>query len=716
MPTIIVPIDASQIPAANRGAQSIKVAVQDATGIKSQTLKVTDGKAQATLDFDGKSTASVAVGPANSADADLFRRQTLTATVSAASLAGKPSITLPPFVITTQWWGIWLLWCRQFTIQGQLKGTNGNPVPNAQVKAFNVDYFWWWSSSMQVGPTATTDANGHFTITFEWCCYWLAIWWWALRAWRLDPVLLGKVLPILKLNPGLKFSPPTPETTLSFTQALRPLPVAVTGRATPTPSPIVPAVKLDPTTISALGTQLQKVLPPVPELEKLRLWPWFPWTPWNDCGPNIIFSATQNCGGAQTNVIVDESVFQARLDIPTNYNVTLVANADACTLSTGQGNPQGDCFAFTEVCTIPASQIAIGGTALAGYAYPGSADRPFSEVINLYGLFGNTAQADYYQIQYRPYNAMPTAAWQPVPAGALNTVQLGYFDSTQTFPHNWFYVDFPATPAMASDVGLVNVYEGLAHYEATHPPNNWGNVGSGRTWFYNIDWMASIQTSGFFADGAYEFQVVGFTQGATELQVAHNGNAIPGCGAAGNNDLVVVVDNRVATAISGSVHIDTTEPACSIASIKINTTTVNKCSVVSVSKGQPFEIQFVVTDEPIGTDPNGHLDSYQISVQWGEGQVSYPLGLVNGTTNTLTADAGNFPGPTYAQAKAQGAAAPSWKGGTMTLHIADATSVFPETCAYLITVTAWKRNIVNCRYDENVYYNEDTYSFTVNVV
>ena len=589
-------------------------------------------------------------------------------------------------------------------------------MPNAQVKAFNVDYFWWWSSLLQVGSTAVTDASGHFTITFEWCCYWLPIWWWALRYWRVDPILLEKLQPVLKLVPGLTVAKSTPETRLTLTQAappvLRPvLATAATTIARPVPvSNQLSAVKLDPTNIATVGAQLLKILPAVPELERLRLWPWFPWTPWLECGPNIIFQATQNCGGAQTNVIVDETVFQARLDIPVNLTVTLTANAEACTIGTGPGQPMGDCFAFTEVCGIPASEIAIFGTPLAGYANPGSSDRPFAESINLYGLFGTGALADYYQMQFRPYHAPPAApaAWQPVPAGALNTLTLGYFDSTQPFPNNWFYVNFPATPAMNSNVGPVNVYEGLAHYQATHPPNNWGNAAAGRTWFYNLDWMASIQSNGFFSDGPYEFRVVGFTQGAVELEVAHAGDAIPGCGGAGNNDMVTVFDNRVATAIPNSVHIDTPEPGCSILSVKINGVTVTPCSFAKVSKGQPFEMQFTATD------PAGHLDYYQISVQWGESDVNYPLSLVNGTTNTLTADAGNFPGPTYAQAKTQGAAAPSWKGGTMTLHFADATQVFPVPCAYLVTVTAWKRNIVNCS-SPDVYYNTDTYSFTVNV-
>jgi len=708
MPTINVPIDASQISAAQRGQQSIKVAVQDASGIRSQIVEVGGGKAQATLEVDGKSAATIAIGPATSTDADLFRRQTLTATVSAASLSADKPLTLPPFVVTAQWWGIWLIWCRTFTIQGQLKGSDGNPVPNAQVKAFNVDYFWWWSSLMQVGNTAVSDANGHFTITFEWCCYWLPIWWWNLRFWRLDPVLLEKILPVLKLNPGLTFSNPTPDTHLSLNQIGRPAVSTLAARSPSAINPLVDAQKLDPTNISTVGAQLLKLLPAVPELVQLRLWPWFPWTPWLDCGPNIIFQATQNCGGATTNVIVDETVFQARLDIPTNLSVTLIANAEACTIPTTT-QVGSDCFAFTEVCGVPCSNIGISGP-LAGYAYPGASDRPFAEGVNLFGLLG--AGNDYYQLQYRPYQPPPAApaAWQPVPAGALGTLTLGYFDSTLPFPNNWVYPLFPPA-SMNSNVGTVSVYESVAHYETTHPPNNWGNLGAGRTWFYNIGWTAAIQTDLYFTDGPYEFQVVGFTQGATELEVTNNGKAIPGCGGQGNNDLVTFFDNRIASSIPGSVHIDTTEPGCSILSLKLNGVTVTPCGIFNVSKGQPMVMQFTATD------PDGHLDFYDVNVQWGEGNIKDVLSLVNSANplNTLAADAGNFKGPTYAAAKSQGAVAPMWKGGTMTLTIADATEVFTTPCAYLLTVTAWKRNIVGCD-SPDTYYNTDTYSFTINVV
>lgn len=40
---------------------------------------------------------------------------------------------------------------------------------------------------------------------------------------------------------------------------------------------------------------------------------------------------------------------------------------------------------------------------------------------------------------------------------------------------------------------------------------------------------------------------------------------------------------------------------------------------------------------------------------------------------------------------------------------------FHETCCYLIELTVWKRNIVNCVVDSLTYYNQSHYSFTVTV-
>lgn len=709
MSVVIVPIDASQVPDQDRKQQRVKVAVQTRGGVRSQVVSVEGGKSEVKLEVEPGQAATIALGPDNVADADLFHKQTLTVNIPAKQL-GDRAFTLPPIVITPWWWRIWFLWCRTFTITGQVKDASGNPVPGAQVRAFDVNFFWWWSSVSQVGPAAITDANGNFTITFVHCCGWWPWWWWRLRQWRLDPDLIKKIQPVLKVNPGLRFAQPSPDLSIRFSE-LNPQPLPPRSRLS---TPLAAATKLDPSTLPVLQEKLLRVLPAVPELERLRIWPWYPWYPWFNCDVNVIFQVTQNCGGGQTNVIVDENIFQTRWDIPTNLNVTLVANQNACSIPPGDPQPEGDCFVFTSVCGegpgIPVTDIGgnagLPSTVLDGFADPGGLDRPFAEGVTLFGLFGTSAQADYYQIQYTPHGAN---SWAPVPDAALRDMTRGYFDSTQPFPNQWFYPPFPVEHFNTVS-GPVSVYESRQHYETSHPPPNWGSALSGRAWFLNPDIVASLATNGNFSDGAYDFRVVGYTLlGNGDLQVSNGGNPLPGCGGADqNNDVVLYFDNRVLGApIPGSVHVNTTEPDCGISSVTIGGNPVLPCGSQPLGANEALDIAFSVSD------PDGHLDYYTLNVYWGEGNVADLLGFVNGGTNTLTTSFGHQAGPSYADAVAQGATRPVWNGGPMALHIANAAQVFPETCCYLIELTVYKRNIVGC--GSPLYYNQMTYSFTVTV-
>src|SRR6185369_16915931 len=155
----------------------------------------------------------------------------------------------------------------------------------------------------------------------------------------------------------LRFKEPSPEVSFDFAALnnfppvpIRPLPGGLTTPPIPLQSPIKAITKIDPASIPTLRDRLVSVLPPVPELERLRIWPWFPWTPWLDCSPDIIFRVTQNCGGGQDKLIVNENFFQARWDIPTNLNVTLVANDQACCLPHHDPDPTGPCALITGVC------------------------------------------------------------------------------------------------------------------------------------------------------------------------------------------------------------------------------------------------------------------------------------------------------------------------------------------------------------------------------
>jgi hypothetical protein len=705
MSELVIPLDASQVPEGERGQQSVKVAVRAGDKVQSQVVKVTAGKAEVKLNVDAKQALSIAVGPDNVSDEEIFQLQTLTTNVTPRQWAGKAKLALPPIIVTPVWWGLWRRWCRTFVIHGRVQCADGSAVPGAEVHAYDVDFFWWWASASPVAPVAVTDANGNFAMKFRWCCGWWPWWWWKLRIWHFDPLLYEKIAPVLKLNPNLKVREPSPVPTANLIghdlqtvlpQGTIPASLATTDRIT------------DPSVIPALRERLISVLPRVPEFERLHIWPWWPWTPWLDCKPDIIFRVTQNCGGGQSKTIVNENLFQARWDIPTNLDVTLVANSEACCVPPQPPDPPGDCVVLSDVCGVTVSNIGgnAGAGAPVGYASPGNRDRPFSEVINFSGQFGSSAQADYYELEYSPQGAN---AWTPVPPASMLDFNRQYFDGTQPWPNQWFYPGFPV-----KTFGTKNVYESRHHYEATHPPANWGTP-FGRTWTANRDLLAVIQTANNFADGTYDFRIVGY-------QALPNGDLDPstrkpmdGCGGQQNNLVTLRLDNRIASGPPpGSVHVNTSEPDCGITAVSLGGVGIKPCGAEQLKPNTPLEIDFFVTDNPI---PTGHLDHYELRVEFGLGEVKNLLDDTQVGNLTLTAlTPGAQVGPDYSDAVsvAQGGARPRWDGGSMRLHIDDASKVFPRTCCYLIRLTAYKRNIVNCN-GNLVYHNQTHYSFTVTV-
>jgi hypothetical protein len=720
MSTITIPVNAQAVPEQQRTQTQVRVAIKCGAKIDSKVVSVTGGQAEAQFDVDGNGPVTIAVGPEATSAADLFNKATPTMTVSPAMIGGGPTYTARPIVITEPIWRLWLIWCRSFTISGYVFGPDGNPVPSAEVTAYNVDWFWWWSSASQVG-TAVTDPTGHFTITFEWCCGWLPWYWWELRDWRLNPVLVEKITPVLALKPQLQVSAPQVLPALGFTE-LNPQPrsakaVSAQSRIVATP------IELNPTTLPALREKLLASLPAVPEFERFCLWPWCPWWPWLDCDPNIIFKVTQSCGGL-SNVILQETVWQARDDVPTSLDVTLTANADACTLPPAPGQPEGDCFLFTFACDVPASDIGLTCDAttpnsLSGLAYAGSSDRPFTGSVSLFGQFGTAAQADYYEITYRPRQPCTsppsTVAFLPVPPAAFQAFQRIYFDATQPYPNQWFYPSFtPQSKTVSGGTSTVTVYESRQFFEQQNtPPPNWGDVMNGRSWTGNVDEIAVIDTNGFFADGAYEFQVVGYTANAdgTVTKVG----PLAGCGEPGpggvnnNNDFALYFVNPTEPT--------ETNPDAAITSLTFTVNgvsqTLSACGILTVPKGESIT---QLTIDFTASDAEGFLDQYDFTLQWGTGSPvtigATPVSPPPAGSGSLSGAAGTQVGPSYAQAIGQGAARPYWFGGQYTLTIPDATSLFPQSCAYELQLNVYKRNIVDCDQDD-YYWQPAYYSFTV---
>lgn len=412
-------------------------------------------------------------------------------------------------------------------------------------------------------------------------------------------------------------------------------------------------------------------------------------------------------------MIVNENIFQTRWNIPTSLNVTLVANQEACCIRTPPPPPPGDCVLFTEVCQIPVT--AIGGNSGAaatplGYENPGGRDRPFSEIVNLYAQFGTSAQADYYEIETKPHSAGP-AAWAPVSSAALGGIGRMYFDAA-TPPH-WFPVSFPVSP------GAPHVYESRHHYETVTNPGPWGSP-LGRSWIGDPDIVSSIETNNTFPDDAHDFRIIGYKALAGGGPDTATRKVLDGCGDdPKNNNLVVRVDNRlVLPPTPGSIHINTTEPDCGITAVRLGSfpggVTMPPCGAEKLPHNTPLEIDFFVTD------PDGHLDHYELVVKFDLNSVEnlltfdpmQPVSSLN-IPHTLTVLSGVSAGPDYSNA-VTAATRPTWAGGSFRWHTPNAGLVFPKTCCYVLELTAYKRNIVSCSGNLS-YYNQSHYSFTVTV-
>ena len=189
---------------------------------------------------------------------------------------------------------------------------------------------------------------------------------------------------------------------------------------------------------------------------------------------------------------------------------------------------------------------------------------------------------------------------------------------------------------------------------------------------------------------------------------------LDGCGKQPNKNNVIVLrlDNRiVGPPTPGSVHVEHHR-----ARLRHHVGQARRqhgarrATRRSSTPDTPLEIDFFVTD------PDGHLDHYELNVKYDLGSIKNLLNPAE--TGPFSADrrhGGRLTGTELLErGSAQTSVRPTWTGGSMRLHINHASKVFPKTCCYLVELTVWKRNIVDCDGDLN-YYNQMHYSFTVTV-
>ena len=728
-----VPLDASEIEGFTPD-RPVKVVIQGSDGTTSSQIVRLDkgGQGRATFTFlEHPGALRIVVGPEDASDEELLGMQTLGLEVPARDWRDRLELALPPIRIPAYYWRWWLWWCRTFVIEGRVLCADGSPVPGATVCAYDVDFWWWWGSYQQVG-CATTDASGTFAVTFRWCCGWWPWWWWQHRFWSLEPILAERIMPVLQRELMLQSPPaPSPQPDLAIFERLleqndlvppqlqptRP----TTGRPMSKAASVIARVKeqaagqllgaqvaFNPALLDALGERLRERLPLVPELERLHLWPWWRWQPWWDCTPDIIFRVTQDCQGQET-VIVNEGYWDTRWDIPTNLNVTLVASNQACCIEPDDG-PEGNCMVITQACSTMVYDIGGNPGAAAappGYVNPGViatlGDRPFAGTIPISGVFGDGAGVDYYEFEW---STTPGGPWTAMPPLAVTGFARGYWGPVlPAGPIGFHSASFPVT-----NVSGRNVVESRQHFEANNGPGTWGLT---RFWTYNRDELIVWLTENTFADGTYYLRVTGWDLAGGNLV---NPRVLPLCDTNDDNGIVLTIDNRIAPGPgaghpttpdhlcgTGTVHTCTTEPDTDFIAVSIDGAPVAACAVIDAKAGGQLEIDF------LAHDPDGHLAYYSLQATYGENLAVDLLGLPSATLTPLTAAQ---VGPTYADARAQGAVAPTWHGGTFRLTVTNLAEAFPKTCCYQLELRAYKRNIVSC--DGGLPFNNlSEYSLTV---
>jgi hypothetical protein len=716
--TLEVPLDVSQIEAEAK-AQKLRVVARSGDGaLRSETVRAEPGRhPSVALTFPERpGPLQLLIGPESASESDLVNLQTISIDVPGHRWGKGEKLSLEPVLISPYYWWWWLEWCRRFVIRGKVVCADGSPVPGASVCAYDIDWWFWWISTQQLG-CATTALDGTFEIDFTWCCGWWPWWWWRERVWEIDPELSALVSATLEQDPRIELGRVGAQPSLSaFGKLLGPA-TAIRGQLAPS----------DAERLEQLRETLVTKLPASAELSALRVWPWWPWWPWWDCDVDLIFKVTQDCTKPGT-VLLQEGIGQVRSDISQITQVTLVANDLACCRRRCPTQPcvEGECLDVAEVCGLPINDV--GGnppgtpSAPVGYLYPGAV-APGAASANGDRAFGGTVEVsdanimtgvDYYEIQY-----FDGAEWVGLPPGGAEDFYRTWLEPVP-LPKVWPSGAVPfqfvnRVVAGSSPTATVNVVESREHYEAAP------GLPGAAFWTSNEFLIVPIDSSKF-ADGTYEFRVVGWRDAgggevvgppvvSGQTYTPLGGEVLPVCGdETQTNGWVLAFNNRLEpdpAAIlpcgSGSTHLCVTEPNTNIVSVKVDGKPVSVCGTVDAASGT-LEVEF------LAQDLSGNLGSYSLTAVYGSSLAVDLLGLAS---STLTLVSGDAVGPYYGQALAEGVTAPVWRGGTMRLTVS-AAEAFPEPCCYDLELQAWSRTVVDCDGDF-AYWNRSDFTIGVGV-
>jgi hypothetical protein len=279
----------------------------------------------------------------------------------------------------------WWIWCHEYTVSGTLETASNCPV-GAQVTVYNVTT---GVSGLVETPivTVTTDANGNFTATFNWCsrlCWW-PCWpvWWQCWPWWWELDILAV---IENLEQRLQ---------VQSTGAVNFPASGVAPLRQPAAPDLMTGVAF---AASRTGTELRpdsaRTAMVAAKLADPRIRALFPWWWWCCDNPNIVFSASQG----STIVLDEDPNLSTRWCFASGQTVSLTTNAQgvgACQVQTS-----GPCgFSWSSVGDEPGGVLFDNismGYAVGTLGNPAS-NMAFQGSLNLNGLFSGDCTA-FYQV------------------------------------------------------------------------------------------------------------------------------------------------------------------------------------------------------------------------------------------------------------------------------------------------------------------------------
>jgi hypothetical protein len=414
-------------------------------------------------------------------------------------------------------------------------------------------------------------------------------------------------------------------------------------------------------------------------------------------------------------------VFDTRWNIPNQLDVTLHANDQAC-CSVDLDEPEGDCVVITKACQTLITDIEqSAASALLGLADPGGQDQPFGGAVTLRGVLGTGANIDAYEILHTQTPAVP-ASWAPLNPAACGGFTRSYLDISPgpTFVARHFAAAF-------APEGGVTVAESLEHFEAANPPA----LGVLRVPVGGQDVLVNLLTADLLSDGVHHFAIRAWSRGPGGTLV--NPRMLPVCNTQTPAGIALRLDNRFVDGSApfqmpapsplqacgpGTVHTCTAEPDTRVLAVRYQGQVVQPCDVLDTKAGGPVTIDF------FAHDPDGMLHSLGLASLHGENLAIDLLGLPGATLVPLS-PAGLPPAAVGAIPQADAAVRdygdamatppltrPLWRGGLMRLTLPDVRQAFPDTCAYILQVDAFKRTIADCNYSLP-YRNRSQFSLTV---